>query len=130
MRDKQAEDQLLNKPRKDTIMQFTVEFDDEYPQLDQEYVLPWQLFVRDFWSKDMPVTDEIKELCKNKPHRLVDFRPYMNASPFTVTTTDNLEKCVAIFRYMHLRHLPVLHPGSGKLRGIITRKDLFRFMDL
>jgi CBS domain-containing protein len=65
-----------------------------------------------------------------KPNRLVDFRPYMISNPFTVTTTDNLEKCVAIFRFMHLRHLPVLHPGTGKLRGIITRQDLFRFMDL
>lgn len=33
MRDKEAE-KLLNKPRKETIMQFTVDYDEEFPALD------------------------------------------------------------------------------------------------
>lgn len=111
-------------------MQFTAEFDKEYPPLEKEYIVPWQCFIRDFESKDLVFTPELKDLCESKGHRLVDFRPYMIASPYTVKTTDSLEKCVQVFRFMHLRHLPVVHPGTGELRGMITRKDLFKFMDL
>jgi CBS domain-containing protein len=78
----------------------------------------------------MKFTDDLKAFCSDKSHRLMDFRPYMIPHPYTVSTTDPLEKCVSIFRYMHLRHLAVLHPGTGQLRGMITRKDLFKFMDL
>jgi len=48
-------------------------------------------------------------------------RPYMIENPFTVFTTDYLQKCVDMFRKMHLRHLLVVHPANGQLRGIITR---------
>lgn len=118
------------RQRKDTMVKFTQHNDPDFPDMGEEYLVPWQLFVRDFESEDLPVTDELLKLCDDKPHRMIDFRPYMIANPFTVNTTDTISKCVSIFRYMHLRHLPVVHPGSGELKGIITRKDLFRFMDL
>ena len=60
----------------------------------------------------------------------IDFRPYMIENPITVFTVDQLQKCVDLFRKMHVRHMLVLHPRSSKLVGMITRKDLFKYMDL
>ena len=54
----------------------------------------------------------------------------MNDDPFFVVTTDRLPKCAALFREMHLRHLVVLDPTTGTLEGIITRQDLFTWLDL
>lgn len=54
----------------------------------------------------------------------------MNDNVMTVTTNDSLFKCAELFRKMHLRHLCVTHPLTGKLAGIITRKDIFKWLDL
>jgi hypothetical protein len=80
--------------RKKTIFDFTGEYDKEFPPLEAEYIVPWQKFVRDFESKDMKFTEDLKTLCENKTQRLMDFRPYMIPNPYTVATTDPLEKCV------------------------------------
>lgn len=98
--------------------------------MDEDLLLPWQVFTQDLVSAECRVTREIADFCEANPQALLDFRPYMILNPFSVHTTDTLEKCVSIFRNQHLRHLPVVHPGTGEIKGMITRKDLFRFMDL
>lgn len=60
----------------------------------------------------------------------LDFRPYCNDNPMIVNTFDTLQKCVELFRKMHLRHLPVINNISGCIDGIITRQDLFMYLDL
>mgnify|MGYP000886911491 CR=1 FL=1 len=60
----------------------------------------------------------------------IDLRPYMNDNPMTVSLSDSLYKCTDVFRKMHLRHLCVIHPKGGKLEGIITRQDIFQWLDL
>ena len=117
-------------PRKATIAEFTANYDLEFPASSEEDIIPWQYFTRSFKSLDLPIEADLLEKCGNNPKTLVDLRPYMIHNPYTVQTTDYLKKCVDIFRMMHLRHLVVLHPGTGEVKGIITRKDLFRFMDL
>ena len=54
----------------------------------------------------------------------------MILNPVTVFTTDSIINCVQLFRSMSLRHLLVIHPSDAKLRGVITRQDLFKYMDL
>lgn len=44
-------------------------------------------------------------------------------------TTDYISKCLDYMRKFHMRHIPVLHPADGKLKGIITRQDLFKWID-
>jgi len=96
----------------------------------EDMILPWQAFTRDFWSVDLPFSMEIKGIISSHKNKSIDFRPYMIKSPFTVFTTDNLPKVLDIFRKMHCRTLPVIHPRDGSLQGVITRQDIFRFMDL
>ena len=76
------------------------------------------------------MTPEIWEILKENKDKKIDLRPYMIENPFTVFTTDYLEKCVDLFRKMHVRSIVVINPKNGRLQGIITREDLFKFMDL
>jgi len=91
--------------------------------------LHWTYFTRDFWSKDLPVTDEHKQICQYNQNAMIDLRPYLIENPMMVMTTDNISKCVDYMRKFHMRHIPVVHPADGKIRGIITRQDLFRWLD-
>lgn len=117
--------------RSNTITQFSNLADEvDYPNMPKALHLNWRLFCRDYQSKDKEVTKEINELCHFYKGYKVDFRPYLIENPTSVLSTDNLENCVDLFRTMHLRHLLVLDPESAKLRGIITRQDLFRWLDL
>ena len=116
--------------RKGTYINFTGEFDDEFPNTPEEEILPWQAFCRDFWSKDLVFDGALAIQCEENQDKKIDMRPYMIYNPYTIFTTDRLDKCVEVFRKMHLRHLPVIHPGNGSLKGIITRQDLFQFLDL
>jgi len=107
--------------RKKTVVEFTAEFDEEFPMQPEDMWLPWQQFTRDFWSIDLPFDMDLEYLCEKEKTQMLDFRPYMISNPFTVFTTDYLDKCIDIFRKMHLRHIAVIHPRNGSLQGIITR---------
>ena len=59
---------------------------------------------------------------------IVDLKPSMTVRPHTVFEEDPIQKCLDVFRLMNLRHLPVLEEGTGVVKGIITRQDLFKYM--
>mmetsp|Transcript_9808 Transcript_9808/g.14870 ORF Transcript_9808/g.14870 Transcript_9808/m.14870 type:complete len:126 (-) Transcript_9808:29-406(-) len=116
--------------RKQTYVDFTGFFDnDRYPPTPEDEILSWRYFTRDFLAKDLP-TELVVGTLDTYSEELVDLRPYMIENPYTVFTTDQLGKCTDVFRKMHLRHLIVVHPGDCSLRGVITRKDLFKHLDL
>ena len=79
---------------------------------------------------DKELTERSSEVLDNFAKKSLDMRPYMNDNPMTVSVQDSISKCTDVFRKMHLRHLCVIHPIGGKLVGIITRQDLFLWMDL
>jgi hypothetical protein len=109
---------------------FSSYFDVEtYPPTPDEKLLHWTKFTRDFWSVDMSVTKEHVQICEFNQSAMIDLRPYLIENPMRVMTTDYLSKCVEYMRKFHMRHIPVLHPSDGKLRGIITREDLFKWLD-
>ena len=117
--------------RSNTITQFSNLADEvDYPNMPKALTLNWRLFTRDYGSKDKEVTKEINEMCHFYKGYKVDFRPYLIENPTSVLTTDSLENCLQLYRNMHLRHLLVLNPENAKLAGIITRQDLFKWLDL
>ena len=81
-------------------------------------------------SIDLTFTQKDAEDYEMFKDALIDFRPYIIENPYTVVTTDYLQKCLDLFRKMHLRHLIVLHPADGQIKGILTRQDLFKWLDL
>ena len=103
---------------------------DDTPTMDEDDILPWQDFIRDFHSRDLPYNQEVKDIIEANKSERIDFRPYMIENPMTVTSSDKFLKCTELFRKMHLRSLIVIDPSDASLKGIITREDLFRFLDL
>ncbi|XP_050998362.1 H(+)/Cl(-) exchange transporter 4 isoform X3 [Acomys russatus] len=73
----------------------------------------------------MYFTEEPPELPANSPHPL-KLRRILNLSPFTVTDHTPMETVVDIFRKLGLRQCLVTR--SGRLLGIITKKDVLRHM--
>ncbi|XP_037677994.1 H(+)/Cl(-) exchange transporter 4 isoform X4 [Choloepus didactylus] len=73
----------------------------------------------------MYFTEEPPELLANSPHPL-KLRRILNLSPFTVTDHTPMETVVDIFRKLGLRQCLVTR--SGRLLGIITKKDVLRHM--
>jgi CBS domain-containing protein len=93
-------------------------------------ILPWQYFTRSFHGLDLTVDDEVLNTLRLNKGESIDFRPYIIENPITVFLNDPLIKLVDLFRKMHLRHMIVIDPKNGKLSGIITRQDLFMYLDL
>ena len=120
-----------NNTRKETVVNYTDLFDNEiYPKTRTEDIVPWDQFTRDFESKDIEYDAHYQAICEANKDKLIDFRPYCINNPFVVMTTDFISKACELFRKMHLRQLIVVHPSNGSLCGVITRADLFRFLDL
>jgi CBS domain-containing protein len=74
--------------------------------------------------------DVLENVCFAYYDELIDVRPYIWEHPFTVTIHDPLEKCLSLFVTHSLRHLCVVNPKDGSVAGIITRKDLFKWVAL
>ena len=74
----------------------------------------------------------IMDILNDRAHqdKLLDFRPYMNETPVICSTCDSFKVVLETFRKMNLRHMPVLDSRDGKLKGMITRQDLFRWLDI
>ncbi|XP_076751058.1 chloride channel protein 7 [Xylocopa sonorina] len=57
---------------------------------------------------------------------MIDLRPFMNPSPYTLQHSATLPRTFRLFRALGLRHLPVIN-DTNEVIGIITRKDVARF---
>ena len=60
----------------------------------------------------------------------IDLRPYIIESPFSVSLHDKFYRIVEQFRINHCRHMCVVDPSNGELKGVITRKDIFAYNGL
>lgn len=118
------------QPNRETLKMFTgVEDLKDAPMGEKSRRLTWYDFNSNFYSSDRKF-EEVKGICEKYPYKVIDLRPYMVRYPYSVQSTDNLNKCLELFRHMHLRALPVISPHNGKLEGIITRQDIFAHMSL
>ena len=59
----------------------------------------------------------------------IDLRPYMIENPIKISVDTTLEDALELFYLFHLRHLIVTDPHNGKIAGIVTRKDIFAYME-
>jgi predicted transcriptional regulator len=51
-------------------------------------------------------------------------------SPYSCVTTDRFQKVLDVYRFMQVKTMCVVNPLDGSLQGIITRKDIFKYMAL
>ena len=85
--------------------------------------LKWEDFNSDYTSSTMD-HKPYKELCREHDQDYIYLGAYMNFKPYVVSENTDLQKILSIFKLMNLRHLPVIDNEDGRLKGIITRKDL------
>ena len=57
---------------------------------------------------------------------VLDLRPYMNLSPYSVTENSNLPRIFRLFRGLGLRHLTIVDQNN-RVVGIVTRIDIAKF---
>ena len=66
--------------------------------------LDWSDFNVNFEStEEDPKSPLYKDLYEKNMNKVVDLRPYMIPRPVTVFENDCLQKCLDLFRIMHLR---------------------------
>ncbi|XP_017782655.1 PREDICTED: H(+)/Cl(-) exchange transporter 7-like [Nicrophorus vespilloides] len=70
--------------------------------------------------------EDIELTFEEKAEYSVDFRPFLNHSPYTLLSTASLPKMFRLFRALGLRHLPIVN-DSNEVVGMVTRKDLAKF---
>ena len=73
---------------------------------------------------------EVSDIVSDNFGKFVNLANYIIEEPQICHTTDRLRKVCDLFRHMQLRQLPVINPQDGKLVGIITRQDIFSFMQI
>ena len=53
----------------------------------------------------------------------------MCENPIKISMETTLKDAVELFDNLHVRHIIVINPKDGKIAGIVTRKDLFAYME-
>lgn len=88
----------------------------------------WQDFNCDLKSTTFDIREQ-EDIAKAYPDRIIDMRHFMIENPRLVTANTSMWECIRIFHLNSLRHLPVTDPETGKLVGIMTRENIFSFME-
>ncbi|XP_043478610.1 H(+)/Cl(-) exchange transporter 7 [Leptopilina heterotoma] len=91
----------------------------------------------DFWEERLdikifrneypryPTIDEV-EVTEEEKTFMIDLRPFMNPTPYTLQHSATLPRVFRLFRALGLRHLPILN-DTNEVVGMITRKDVARY---
>jgi predicted transcriptional regulator len=77
-----------------------------------------------------PDFETVKAMVNAHEDKFIDLRPFMQSRPYSCTERDKIQKVLDLFRLMNLRQLPVLDESTGLLKGVITRQDLFKYMEV
>ena len=101
-----------------------------FPRTPHEKVLSWKEFETDIFSSEADAENIILDVIEDNYEEWIDLRPYMIEHPLTITVHENFQTVLTQFRINHLRHLMVIDPSNGDLKGIVTRKDIFAYNQL
>ena len=101
-----------------------------FPKTPGDKIVPWQEFNTDVYSTEPDAAWALENVIDDCYEEWIDLRPYMIEYPITVSIFDKMYTVLDCFRLNHLRHLCVIDPADHSLKGVITRKDLFKFMHL
>jgi CBS domain-containing protein len=55
-------------------------------------------------------------------------RDVMTTKPHTITENSTIEQTMDLFHNMRCRHLPVVEPNSGRVTGMISIRDISRWL--
>ncbi|KAH9509499.1 H(+)/Cl(-) exchange transporter 7 [Bulinus truncatus] len=83
--------------------------------------------LKDF-QKPYPVALRIEDITLSDEDKqcVIDFRPFMNQTPYTVSLNFSMPRVFRLFRGLGLRHLVVVNDEFEPI-GMVTRKDLAKY---
>lgn len=94
--------------------------EEKYEDETTKIKLTWEDFNANYDS-NCPSIEELTEIFKFYPEKVIDLNPYMWRKPYRVFLKDSIDMVNSLFRHMDLRSLPVLAEKDHTLMGIITR---------
>ena len=101
-----------------------------FPRTPEDQLVHWSEFTHHVESKEADATDVLANVIDDCFEEWLDLRPYMIEFPEQVTIHEQFHRVLERFRTNHCRHMMVVDPSNGALRGVITRKDLFAYNGL
>ena len=101
-----------------------------FPATPTDRILHWAEFNADVLSSEADSQRVILDVIEENFEEWIDLRPYMIESPMSVSVHDKFFKVLEQFRINHCRHMMVIDPSNGALKGVITRKDIFAYNGL
>ena len=112
--------------------QFYLDYDEKngFPTTPAAKLVPWWEFTTDIYSSEADAEKVILDVIEENFEQWIDLRPYMIESPLTVSLHDKFYQILDQFRLNHTRHMCVIDPSNGAIKGVITRKDLFAYNGL
>ncbi len=112
--------------------EFALDYDEKngFPLTPANEKLHWAEFNVDIMSSEADAQNVILDVIEENFEEWIDLRPYMIEAPMQVTVHDKFYKVLDQFRINHCRHMMVVDPSNGTLKGVITRKDIFAYNGL
>ena len=101
-----------------------------FPETPKHKILPVATFNHNIFSREAESERVILDVIEENYEEWIDLRPYMIESPITVSVHDKFFKVLEQFRINHCRHMTVIDPSNGAIKGIITRADIFAYNSL
>ncbi|XP_054281681.1 H(+)/Cl(-) exchange transporter 7-like isoform X2 [Macrosteles quadrilineatus] len=99
-------------------------FNETPPSTSDELRKKLRMF-RDAYAQNQHVENDVK-ISEAEYDLMLDLRPYMNPSPYTVKYNASLPRIFRLFRGLGLRHIVVVN-DINEVVGMVTRKDLARY---
>ena len=100
-----------------------------WPATPEDELIDWSHFCMNIYSDEVSAEYVLQKIIPQYQDEWIDLRPYMIESPFQISLNATLEDALELFYLLHLRHLIVTDPHNGKIAGIVTRKDIFVWME-
>ncbi|XP_024938725.1 H(+)/Cl(-) exchange transporter 7 [Cephus cinctus] len=93
-----------------------------------EYNEFWETIDIELFRNEYPRYPTIKQvkITEEEKTYMMDLRPFMNPSTYTVQHSASLPRVFRLFRAIGLRHLPVIN-DTNEVVGMITRKDIAKY---
>uniref|UniRef100_A0A0A9WGN6 H(+)/Cl(-) exchange transporter 7 n=2 Tax=Lygus hesperus TaxID=30085 RepID=A0A0A9WGN6_LYGHE len=105
------------------ILLHSKSFNELVPHTSEQLRKKLHMF-REAYAKHQKIQDV--QITEEDCNQVLDLRPYMNPSPYTVKLDASLPRIFRLFRGLGLRHIVVVNEVN-EVVGMVTRKDLARY---
>ena len=110
---------------------YSIRYDEGHgwPATPEDEIMDWTHFCMNITSDEVSAEYVLQKIIPEYKDEWLDLRPYMIENPIKISVDTKLQDALELFYLLHLRHLIVTDPHNGKIAGIVTRQDLYAYME-